>query len=79
MENKADSPIFDSLRIAILFGMYEIVMNMIFKSHDYPKSVWKNMMWARAWEVEDNDWSFRSTFQKTLSSLNMTLGQARYL
>ena len=29
--NQGDSPIFDWLRVSIIFGLYEVVMNMIFK------------------------------------------------
>ena len=49
VENLNDSPIFDWLRISILFGLYETVMNMIFNAHFYPKNTWKEIVWKRAW------------------------------
>ena len=35
MNNTADRPIFDWLRIAILFGIYDLVMNMILGKSGY--------------------------------------------
>ena len=79
IKNLYDSPIFDLLRISIIFGLYETVMNMTFNSHTYSKGIWKKIVWARAWEVEDKDWYITSMFQKSLQKLNMTLGCAKYL
>ena len=66
IKNLYDSPIFDLLRISIIFGLYETVMNMTFNSHTYSKGIWKKIVWAGAWEVEDKDWSITSMFQKSL-------------
>ena len=79
MINEGDSPIFDWLRISIIFGLYEVVMNMIINSHMYSKEGWKKLVWGRAWEVEDNDWDITCSFHKSLTDLNLTLGGAKYL
>ena len=79
MINEGDSPMFDRLRISIIFGLYEVVMNMIINSHRYSKEGWKKLVFGRAWEVEDNDWDITCSFHKSLTDLNLILGGAKYL
>ena len=38
MENKFDSPIFDLLRISIIFGLFDMVINMVFNGQSYSKN-----------------------------------------
>ena len=79
MENEHDSPVFDILRVSVIFNMYDIIMNMVHHDHIYNKVQWRKMVWQRAWEVEDNDWQFSVIFHNTMSLLNMTNSGARYL
>ena len=78
-ENRYDSPIFDILRIAIIFDMYQLVMNFLLRGHLYTRSQWKNMIWTRAWQIEDADWEYSSMFYRSLDTLNLTIGSAKYL
>ena len=79
MENKYDSPIFDILRIAVIYGIYPIVMNCLFNDHYYSKAQWKEIVWSTAWQVEDSDWDFCSFFYKSLETIKLTTGKAKYL
>ena len=79
MINKGVSPIFGWLRISIIFGLYEVVMNMIINSHMYSKEGWKMLVFGRAWAVEDNDWDITCSFHKSLNDLNLALGGTKYL
>ena len=76
---EGDSQIFDWLRISIIFGLYDVIMNMIITSHMYSKEGWKKLVWGRAWSVEDNGWDITCSFHKSLNVLNLTQGGANYL
>ena len=62
MVNKHDSPLYDILRVYVIYGLNDDIMMMVLLSHMYSKDVWKKKMWERAWVIEDEDWSFRSAF-----------------
>ena len=77
--NTYDSPIFDMLRIAIIFDLYHIVMGLVTNDHFYSKQQWKSMIWTRAWMIEDSDWQYGTMFFKALQTMNMTIGADKYL
>ena len=56
--NEYDSPVYDILRIAIIFDVYHVIMNVITRNHWYRKKQWKDMIWLRAWQIEDSDWQY---------------------
>ena len=37
------------------------------------------MVWRTAWQVEDSDWDFSSFFYKSLETIKLTVGKAKYL
>ena len=76
--NTYDSPVFDILRIAIIFDVYNEIMNIITRGHWYSKQ-WKKLIWARAWRIEDSDWQYGSYFFRSLNIINLTVGCAKYL
>ena len=78
-QNVSDSPIFDILRIAIVFNLYDVVMSMCINDHAYSKTQWKTIIWTRAWQVEDSDWQYGTIFFKSLETINMTIGSSKYL
>ena len=57
MENNFDSPIFDILSIAVIYGIYPIVMNCITNNHLYSKEKWKEIVWCRAWQIDFSSFS----------------------
>ena len=51
--NECVSPIFDMLRISIIFDIYHIVKRNVYENdHMYSKSQWKSIIWTRAWQIE---------------------------
>ena len=74
--NEFDSPLFDIMRVSIIFNMYDILMSMIFRNQMYSKTQWEKMVWANAWRVEDNDWQYSVILYDNLSNLDMTNGGA---
>ena len=59
-KNKFDSPIFDILCIAVIYGIYPIVMNCITDNHLYSKAKWKEMVWCRAWQIDFSSLSIKT-------------------
>ena len=65
--NEHHSPIYDILRVAIMFNMMGIVARMIRGTHFYSKGWWKREVWRNAWLKDNNDWMntaplFRDTY-----------------
>ena len=56
INNKYESPMYDLLRTVLIFDMVNVVMNFNAGTHWYAKSVWKKMIWEKAWCIEDKDW-----------------------
>ena len=77
--NECVSPIFDMLRISIIFYIYHMVMRMCTNDHVYSKSQWKSIIWTRAWQIEDSDWQYGTVFYKSLETIKMKIGSAKYL
>ena len=77
--NDFDSPIFDILRVANIFGLYNEVMSLIHGIRVYSKYAWRELIWNRAWKVEDEDWNFRTRlFMSTLKAKTL-MGTVNYL
>ena len=53
-------------------------MRMVTHSHMYTKCEWKRKVWARAWEVEDEDCRMRLTLYKSLYYVEKANGPTRY-
>ena len=71
-ENPNNSPCFDILKVAYLFQMYDDVMRMITGVVQYSKQMWRNLIWSRAWALENRDWAFRSEiFRASLTVKNL--------
>ena len=79
IQNHYDSPIFDMLRVALIFDIYDSVMNMTFRNHSYSKQQWKSKVWSRAWEIEDCDWRYGTLFHTSMEKINLTIGSTYYL
>ena len=64
LANKYDSPLFNIFKMAMCFGILNEVMRMIYGLDIRSKRQWSNLIWKRAWLVEDDDWSFRTRISK---------------
>ena len=61
-ENKQYSPIFDILKVAILYGLYNEVWRMINGTVIYSKQKWKEIVWSKSWVLEKESWRYASMF-----------------
>ena len=67
--NMYDSPIFDMLRISECFGLSSEVKGMVRGTKLFSKPQWKELVWQRAWNLEDQDWEYRSSLFKSTVNL----------
>ena len=71
-ENVNKSPTFDILYIAIIFGL-EVDVNIILTGTIfYTKAQWNRLVWAKAWEIENQDWYIRKTYFRSTKYLKIT-------
>ena len=56
VRNVFNSPVFDILRISIVYGLFDEVCRMIDGSAMFSKTQWKRVVWERAWQVEKDSW-----------------------
>ena len=60
VRNTYGSPILDMLRIAHIYGLFYDILRMVNGTHFFPKSIWTQRVWEKAWDIEDKDWALRS-------------------
>ena len=53
------------LRIAEIFGLYEVVGQMLYGIRTYSKKQWRYIVWNKAWEIDNQDWYYRTQFFRT--------------
>ena len=73
------SIVLDLLNVATLFGMYQIVRNIVERDHLYDKHTWKRMIWEKAWSLEDAFWQVECRIHKSLDLLENVGSGNRYL
>ena len=79
-KNKFRSPIFDILTVALMFGLYNVVKEMITNTTPaVSKRSWSKLVWERAWALEDANWKAANTILKENDLLTRTVGDSRYL
>ena len=79
IRNDFDSPSFDILKMALCFNILEEVIRMVNGHVVYSKTQWKNIVWKKAWSIEDEDWTFRANFRKYTTVIDKTMGKVNYL
>ena len=72
-ENEYYSPIFDLLRISMMFRMYDMVKRMANGTHFYSKSSWKNMVWINDWKIDRDEWVYTSALSNDTHYLCNTI------
>ena len=60
--NRYESPLYDILRIAVIYEMYDCIVHMANGTHYFSKETWKGMVWTKAWVIEDRDWNYRTRY-----------------
>ena len=76
--NKYDSPVYDILKVALMYGLLEDIMHMIAGTRYFDKITWRNRVWKKAWEVEDHDWRMKTTYFKSIQTLKEVSGTFGY-
>ena len=78
VSNIHHSPIFDILRVSILYGLYEEVYRMVIGTVTFSKQAWKVIVWNRAWQIEKGSWNDVTTLFANTSLLNSIMGEPGY-
>ena len=71
MCNEHISTIFDILKEAVLFNLYNECMRLIKGVAFFSKSQWKEMICRRAWDLEKEDWSVRQVLFNSTSNIQL--------
>ena len=58
--NACISPVYNIIKAAILFRLYDDAMGMILGTKVFCKQQWKVKVWSNAWEIEKQDWNIRT-------------------
>ena len=72
------SPIFDILRVSIIYGLYEEVCRMLSGITIFSKSQWKQLVWNRAWQVEKDSWHFTTNLYCDSRLITRVMGTPGY-
>ena len=78
-ENLKDSPVFDILKVAHLFEVYDDVMRMLTGVIVYSKKVWRDIIWRKAWNLENADWVFRTGVFRSTEHIRSLSEGVQYL
>ena len=78
-DNVYNSPVFDILKVAYLFDVYEDVMRMLTGVIVYSKKSWKDIIWAKAWNLENDDWVHRTMFFRSTEYIRSLSNEVQYL
>ena len=79
LDNIFDSPVYNILKYAMCYGIMREVMGLILGTHMYTKKQWSNLVWSKAWQIEDQDWEFRSDFFKYTLRIDKVVGSVNYM
>ena len=79
-KNRHNSPVFDLLETAMIFGVLGTVQAMTEgNSRIMSKKIWSKLIWDRAWDLDNANWHARNLVFKENDLLTKTIGDARYL
>ena len=79
MLNRLRSPTYEILKVAINFGVYDLIMKQLFSQVIYTKRDWKSIVWRVAWKLEDKYWHTMYPMQKKCFFLVKTINTPHYL
>ena len=78
-ENRYISAVLNILQTSITFGLNEYIRNFIQDGCNVSQVKWQEIVWNRAWELENLYWSIQSKAHKSLEVLNKLCYTPRYL
>ena len=76
-ENRAFSPLYDILRVTMMFGMLGMVIRLVNGTHFYSKQCWKKDVWRNAWYIDNEEWVYTSALFSDAHYLNLTMSDTR--
>ena len=79
LRNLHDSPVFNIMKYAMCLGLVSETMRLILGITVFSKKQWSNLIWKKAWALEDQEWDWRSNFFKYTIRLDKTIGSVNYL
>ena len=68
--NILESPVFDILRIVDVFELHNEVQGMVQNTRLFSKRQWSNIVWTRAWLLENGDWRIRANLFKVTNHIS---------
>ena len=69
MSNDQDIPVYELLRVSMIYGLNDEVRRMAECSTLYSNKGWKTIVHERAWVLEDEDWQQRVNMFKICTVL----------
>ena len=76
--NQYQSPIFDILRVSIMYNLYEEVCRYVCGIIVYSKEAWKRLIWERVWQIEKNGWDFTGAMFRSSKLITRVMGAPSY-
>ena len=77
--NRLQSVTFNILRTADNFGLYDVVEQMLNGTRVYSKKQWRDIVWNKAWEIDNQDWYYRTQFFSVTEHLNTIMDTVKPL
>ena len=77
--NVYKSPTYDLIKTSKLFGLDNDVKSMMQGANYLKKKQWKEMVWSRAWAIENRDWAIRTFMFNSTKLLNATMGSVKQI
>ena len=69
----------EMMAVAQLFGIVPEIRNMVERGHFYEKSIWKKLIWDKAWTLENLYWRIETNLSRSLDVLSLVNPNPRYL
>ena len=78
-DSHEESVVADLISTVNFFSLNEEVGSMVDRNHMYQKSVWKRLVWERAWSLDEMMWKIEYRLQKTLDLVCAINPNPKYL
>ena len=78
-QNMYRSNVYDFLNTASIFSILDDVKNMVGRGHRWSRAHWREMLWRRAWELDEVSWCLKARCLKNLDLLTNICTSSRSL
>ena len=78
-ESTLPSHTFDMLKISEIFGLFDEVGSMLLGTRFHSKEQWRDIVWRKAWVIENQDWVIRTNLFRTTVCLSATMNSVSTL